>query len=252
MRKNGESIGPLGKQYLVVVGVLGLLFLVSCATQDSLESKLGYEKLHQATITESQQLKVARTDEHKNLEQKGPDPELPLEPVMPSFNPLDDVPVSITMRDQPLHDVLFIVARNAGLNLVIEPGISVDQNRVTISFEGAKSSAVVNSLLKAYDLGWEIKENILYVKRFVEKTFDIGFLNVKSTMDMKHGGDILGTVDTGNNQSGNTGQGGMRAGQGANSSQFTSAINVETSLGSEVIAPKSVKTSYFCERLVYI
>jgi len=103
MRKNGERIWPLGKQYLVVVGVLGLLFLVSCATQDSLESKLGYEKLHQATITESQQLKVARTDEHKNLEQKGPDPELPLEPVMPSFNPLDDVPVSITMRDQPLH-----------------------------------------------------------------------------------------------------------------------------------------------------
>jgi len=70
-------------------------------------------------------------------------------------------------------------------------------------------------------------------------------MNVKSTMDMKHGGDILGTVDTGNNQSGNPGQGG-------NSSQFTSAINVETSLGSEVIAPKSVKTSYFCERLVYI
>ena len=132
----------------------------------------------------------------------------PLEPLAPRYDPLDEVRISISMQQESLHDILFVVARNAGLNLVIEPGISLD-NRVTISFESAKSSVVINTLLKAYDLAWEVEDNVLYVKRFVDKTFDLGFLNSKTTMEIKSGGNIFGTVDV---QDGNLGdmQGSVR------------------------------------------
>jgi MSHA type pilus biogenesis protein MshL len=203
--------------------------LAGCVNKDPLDGKLGYERLHQAARVDAQQLKDTREQEQKNLEQKAAPPEQALEPVAPTFNPLDDTLVSITMRDQPLNDVLFLVARNAGLNLVVDPGVNMEQNRVTISFESAKSSAVLGALLKAYDLSWEVKDNILHVRRFVEKTFDIGFLNVKSSMDIKHGGDILGTVDTSNTQS--TGSNQYLRASSSGSSQFTSAVNVETSLG---------------------
>jgi MSHA type pilus biogenesis protein MshL len=118
---------------------------------------------------------------------------VPIEPEIPGFNPLEETPVSISVKDEPLHDVLYVIARNAGLNLVIEPGISLE-NKVTLSFEDTPSSVVVEKLLQAYDLAWEIKDNVLFVKRFEERTFDLGFLNVQTAVEIDNGGDVFGSA----------------------------------------------------------
>jgi hypothetical protein len=46
--------------------------------------------------------------------------------VLPEFNPLEETTISISVQEETLHNILYIVARNAGLNLVIEPGISLE------------------------------------------------------------------------------------------------------------------------------
>lgn len=179
---------------LVALMLGAVLALAACSERDTLQGKLGYEDLYTATEKENMNLEAVREQERK-LESKGEPAALPAEPLVPSYNPLEQNPISITMRDESLHDVLFIIARNAGLNLVIEPGISLEENRVTISFESASSADVLESLLDAYDLTWSVRNNVLYVKRFEERTFDLGFLNTKSTMDIATGGDIFGSVD---------------------------------------------------------
>ncbi len=196
------------KRVLNSLSLLLFLALCSCAQQeDQLKGKLGYADLYKTAKQENRQLEELRTQE-KQLEKIRPPAPPPLEPLAPAYDPLDEARISISMQEESLHDILFVVARNAGMNLVIEPGISLG-NRVTISFESAKSSTVINTLLKAYDLAWEVEDNVLYVKRFVEKTFDLGFLNTKTSMEIKSGGNIFGTVDV---QDGNLGdmQGSVR------------------------------------------
>ncbi len=91
------------------------------------------------------------------------------------------------------------MARNAGLNLVIEPGISLE-NRVTISFEDASSALVVEKLLAAYDLAWEVNDNILMVSRFAEKVFYLDFVNTNAEVTSASGGDIFGSAMSGQGQ----------------------------------------------------
>ncbi len=197
-----------GLRFLLLAVAVLCLCVCSCTQkQDQLKGKLGYEELYKNAKLENQRLRELREREHEMEVAKAPTLP-PLEPLAPRYNPLDEVRISISMQQETLHDILFVVARNAGLNLVIEPGVSLN-NRVTISFENAKSSIVINTLLRAYDLAWEVADNVLYVKCFVDKTFDLGFLNSKTTMEIKSGGNIFGTVDV---QDGNLGdmQGSVR------------------------------------------
>jgi MSHA biogenesis protein MshL len=201
---------------LIALGFTGL----SCSDkkhdyQQHLEGKIQYEELTNAALAENRKIENIREME-RQIEFRMPAPPVELAPIVPTFNPLDEVPISITAKDQPLHEVLFVVARNAGLNLVIEPGISLE-NTVTISFEAAKSSTVVETLLRAYDLGWTVKDNVLYVQRFTEKTFNLGFLNSVTEANMDTGGDIFGAV------SDTSGSGGL-----------TGNFNIATSMGKGV------------------
>lgn len=168
------------------------LVQVSCGQKQhkQLESNLGYDALYKAMKKEDQDFVKARARENQ-MQRQQEMIEAAIQPVLPEFNPLDETTISISVQDETIHNVLFIVARNAGLNLIIEPGISLD-NRVTISFEDAQSSLVVDKLLMAYDLAWEVKENVLNVNRFMEQTFDLDFVNTKTEVTTSAGGDIFG------------------------------------------------------------
>ena len=182
------------------IALLGCLMLAaglfSCTNPGKqLESDLTYDPLYKQMRTEDEALLKARSQELA-LERIAPDVMAEVEPLMPEFNPLDETTISISVQEETIHNILFIVARNAGLNLVIEPGISLD-NRVTISFENASSSLVVEKLMQAYDLAWEVKDNILYVKRFAEQIFDLDFVNNATQANTSAGGDIFGSALTG-------------------------------------------------------
>lgn len=186
---------PFSLAYLI--GPLGLLLLTllasGCAMQrDRLETKLGYERLHDNLRAEDAKIRELREKERLFEQQNATQPKVAIEPVLPTFNPLEEVPVSINVQNETLHNVLFVIARNAGLNLVIEPGISLD-NRVTISFERAPSAQVIEKLLAAYDLAWKVSDNILSVQRFTETIFTLDFLNVKTEAHLDNGGDIYGS-----------------------------------------------------------
>ena len=186
-----------------IVWLLVLMVCIVCGCspkRDRLKSKLGYQDLYTTMKKEQDFISEARKKEQATLESSPKKPAFVVEPELPEFNPLEESRISISVRDEPLHDVLFVVARNAGLNIVIDPEISLE-NRITISFEDAPASVVVDTLLNAYDLAWNVKNNILYVQRYEEKNFALEFMNSKADVSIDSGGDIFGsaTADGGSN-----------------------------------------------------
>jgi len=181
--------------------LLIMCVLVACAPdkgRDRLKSKLGYKELSATVKHEQDTIHKTREKERSNLETSAKKPAFVVEPELPEFNPLEENRISISVRDEPLHDVLFVVARNAGLNLVIDPDISLE-NRITLSFEDALSSVVVDTLLGAYDLAWAVHDNVLYVHKYEEKTFALEFMNTKSEVTIDSGGDIFGSSSSDSN-----------------------------------------------------
>ncbi|MDQ7031407.1 MAG: pilus (MSHA type) biogenesis protein MshL [Desulfonauticus sp.] len=195
-----------------------LLLAVACAPpKDRLKDTLQYKDLGDTLQQEQKQLLDLRKREAVKLEKQHQVQEI-IRPELPQFDPLEETRISISVRNQPLRDVLYIIARDAGLNLVIEPDIDVS-NTVTISFENTPCSVVIEKLLEAYDLAWEVKDNVLFIKRYKTKVFNLDFLNISTTVNIKSGGDILGSSvkSGGKNSGGDTGVSGI--------------FNVESSLG---------------------
>ncbi len=193
---------------VIVLALCVFLGPTGCADkrQEAVKGKLDYAELHNATIAEARNLERYR-DRQSRLEKTAPPPPVDLEPMEPEYSPLDEVRLSIDMKDTTLHDALYVVARHAGLNLVIDPEIPRQGNLVTISFDYATTSEVLESLLGAYDYSWGVKRNVIFVKATEERAFDLDFLNVKTGLDIDSGGDIYGSsrseTDESNELSGN-------------------------------------------------
>ncbi|NJB67860.1 MSHA type pilus biogenesis protein MshL [Desulfobaculum xiamenense] len=183
------------RRYMIVFGLMAMsLGVLSCGNPSTkqLETNLEYDALYKSIRSENEEFLKARAQEDQLQAEKGLLAEA-IEPVLPEFNPLEETRISISVQEETIHNVLFLIARNSGLNLVIEPGISLE-NRITISFEDASSALVVEKLLEAYDLAWEVKDNILYVQRWNERTFELDFVNVTSEVTTASGGDIFGNL----------------------------------------------------------
>lgn len=182
--------------HLITLCAAALIFtvLAGCYAprEDRLQSNLGYADLNEQIAREQREFLENRERGLENLERKAERPPLPMEPFTPVFNPLDEVLVSIAVQNETLHNILYVVARNAGLNLIIDPDISLDK-RISVSFEHTPSSVVINRLLAAYDLCWDVEDNVLSVRRFQEKVFNLGFLDTKSEYVLDAGGDIFGS-----------------------------------------------------------
>lgn len=176
--------------------VLVLALLAACAAplkRDRLEPGAGYSQLQKALADEQRVTRQSRLNEEKLLEERAPVPAPAVALAPPRYNPLEETRITISVRAEPLADVLYVIVRNAGMDLVIDPALSLD-NRVTVSFENAVSQDVVASLLGAFDVHWETRGNTLVVQRFTERVFHLEFMNTRTGVDIATGGDIFGSA----------------------------------------------------------
>jgi len=185
--------------------VLSLFLVAACAPKTTRVELAEKNNTLVKSLKRSQNfLLQTRSQEQKKLQKITPKPKLNIQPVLPEFNPLENTPITLSVRDTSLADILYLIAKNAGLNLVIEPEIS-PENKVTIEFENTPSNLVLDKLLQAYDLAYELKDNVLYIKKYVEKTFELNFLNTATSVSIDNGGDIFGASSIGSNNQGSAG-----------------------------------------------
>lgn len=179
-RKAGLYILPL---------VILLSFVVSCATVKkpeppkilkSLQTKERIEqmakRLHPATLPSLAEMK----------------PRVAVEEKMPYEGKL----FSFSARSTPLQDVLLGLAKEAGMNLIIEKGVNPAEP-VSAEFRNLSLKTAMDTILSAHDYFYEIKGNVLTVTAFETRIFRFNYPLVYNEPTSKVGGDILGNAGGG-------------------------------------------------------
>ncbi len=142
---------------------------------------------------ENARLDKTHDDLRKSVEKVSP-PKINVKPVMPAYDPLEDRTVSFSMVNEDLQVVLYTLSQSVGMNLIVDPGINVAKNSLTINFDNVPASLVLKEILNSFDLYYEIEGNVIRVKQFKEHIFTLNFLDTATDTDFVVGGDVLGAA----------------------------------------------------------
>jgi MSHA type pilus biogenesis protein MshL len=146
----------------------------------------------QAFIEKNADRLARRQETLRRTLSKRPPLKMPVRPVMPVYDPLDDHIVSFSMVDESIQSVLYALAKAVGMNIILDPSIKDEKRRLTLNFEKVPASQVLREVLASYDLFYENKDNVLRIKPYQEAMFSLNFLNTEVNSDFAVGGDVLG------------------------------------------------------------
>ncbi len=127
-------------------------------------------------------------------------------PVFKNLSPLDSKMVSISVVKEDYQKVLFYLAREAGLNLVIdkeaEEAISPEKKLITIELQNFTLRQAIDAITETLDVGYSIRHGILRIQATREEIFNLGFIPTLRSSKFDLGGDVLGGSTMGTSSSG--------------------------------------------------
>ena len=142
-------------------------------------------------LAESQAMDQRQKRAQRNMERLAPLPALI--PVMPQYDRLADIPVTLEMDNENVRFVLRALAQQLDLNLLMHPQVISNAPNISISFRAVPASIVLKEILRLADLYGRIDNNILRVDPEQEMVIALDFLETNTTTEYSVGGDVLGT-----------------------------------------------------------
>lgn len=129
---------------------------------------------------------------------------LSFEEKYPEFKPVKVVEVKINKEisfaaeNLNLKQALYTIAKSAGMDIVIDN--DVDTNKVvSLSLSKTNIINVLDLVVNSGGCAYQIKNNIIYVSNFTEKTYSIPYIQSSSGYSTTLGGDILGSTQSSSN-----------------------------------------------------
>ena len=124
-----------------------------------------------------------------------------LPPVVPikrtqikEIDPFEGRLANLAASRSHLHTVLYSLANDLGLNLVVSP--DVDQTTsITANFNYAPAKDAVNVVMELGDAYYEVQGNILRVYKYHTTNFNLPYLAIGTGHDSTMGGDVIGGAD---------------------------------------------------------
>jgi MSHA type pilus biogenesis protein MshL len=177
------------------LSMLAILLLCGCSHQQYPVKGPRPEPENFAEKIDKESNKVAASRENllNKIEEAQPK-KLSPKPIMPSYNPLEDRLVSFSMINEDLRMVLYAMAQSVGMNLMVDPDVRTTPNRLTLSFNRVPASTVLEEILATYDLYYEIKGNMIRIRSYQERIFNLDFLDTVIDTQFDVGGDVLGAA----------------------------------------------------------
>ncbi len=161
-----------------------------------------------------------------------PEPAIPeLSPVTEELSPLKTRIIDVTARNTPLRDVLHVIAHATGLNLILERDVNPDYP-VTMTLKNVTAKDALDTIFSAVDYFYTIENNMLFVRAYETRVFELGYPAIIQTYTTDVGGDIL---------SGGSGSGGSSGSGSGGSSAGASAANIR---GNVSQSSKSDQTAF--------
>lgn len=135
------------------------------------------------------------------------------------INPLKIKKISINIRNAPLRDVLFVIAKDAGLNLIFDKDVD-PEIPITLIIRDVTLQDALDSVISSTDYFYKIERNMLKISAADTRIFHLNIIPLHQTYSTEVGGDILGGV-TGQV----TSSGGGTSGGGATSTELKGNVS---------------------------
>ena len=135
-----------------------------------------------------------KKEETPLISSQGEEPQL--SPLYKEVSPLETKSLTLSFKEESFENVLYFLAKEAGLNLVISPEIYTlipeKAKKISFQFKNQTLKNILESVLESLNLHYQIKKGVLYIVPFEEKTYSLGFLHVTQGSEFSLGGDVLG------------------------------------------------------------
>ncbi len=164
----------------LLAGGMSLLCLVACAHTENLRG-----------IKREIQIPPEAAAVPQAPAQPAPPPEFVEVRETPS--PLKTKIVNLTARSTPLQDVMMMLTRTGGLNLLIDQDADLTIP-VTMELRNVTVEEALEKVFSAVPYFYEVKGNLLAVKLTETKIFELGQPSVIQSYSTDVGGDILGSA----------------------------------------------------------
>lgn len=148
-------------------------------------------KLSTAAVEESEKLSAQQDELLARIERARPAPQQ-MQPVAPVYDPLENRVVTINMYDADVGRLLWSLADQLGMNLIVDPKVLAQDQRASLYLRNVTAREVYNHILQAFDLHGEMRGGALVVGQMEERIFNIEMLNANSSLDLSTGGDVFG------------------------------------------------------------
>ncbi|HIE59558.1 MAG TPA: hypothetical protein EYH43_04960 [Persephonella sp.] len=126
---------------------------------------------------------------------------------METIAPLKTERITIHAINSPLKELLYSIANDLGLNLIVSPEVNINKN-ITLNLDNVLAKDALNIIENIAEINFQLKGSILFVKSIITKTFNISYIQALSGYNVSLGGNVLGNV----NLAGNVGGGGNLGG----------------------------------------
>lgn len=182
----------------VLVGAMGALSLAACAGMPPRSVKdvpptehAALERTGTSIIEESAKL-AAQQDRLRQEIERSLRAAPVVEPLAPAHDPLEDSVVSISMFNADVGQLLWALADELDMNLIVDPRVLEQRQRTSLHLRNVSAREVYNHILDAFDLHGETRGGALVVGQMSERIFNIDLLNSSTSIDLSTGGDVFG------------------------------------------------------------
>ena len=132
----------------------------------------------------------AQIGEFTNQANQTPPP-MVLPSVYQPLSPLSGKTITLSAEHANIHQVLYLIAQSAGLNLIIDSDVDAART-ITLTLEKASIEDALNTVMDLSGCSYTLKNDMLYIKQYTTRTFSIPYIHTNSAFDSTLGGDILG------------------------------------------------------------
>ncbi len=167
--------------------IVFMLFMSGCSTDKVAAPKKNNIESAKKTI---KGFKEKQTQKNNFL------PQMILPPVYEEISVFDEQSITFSAEKANLHQVLYSISKIAGVNLIVDRDVQ-SNIPVTLSVEDANLKDVLDIIMQMSGCYYILNGNILHVKEYMRKQFNIAYVHSNSSFSTQLGGDTLSTATSG-------------------------------------------------------
>lgn len=188
MRPDKKSV--TSTLFLIIV----LLLIQSCSSTQPRPHAVNpdiYPKSEPSLFSEKEQPAQATI---KHVAIKDEIEKVTLQPKFKELSPLDSERISASFTEENYRPIFQILARAAGLNLVLAPELDglIGANKLTAEYQEIKVKTILDAICAIFDVTWREEHSTLFIEPFLSKTIHLDFASGINQSSFSVGGDVLG------------------------------------------------------------